>query len=355
MLRFTMDEAGFGDERLRLPWSELSAVAIRTSADGPWAEDVFWQFLLRRDFFELPASQMPEDGFEVMGRQLPGLAWEKVARAMASTGARVFHLWSAEGPVGASKEAELRARFVALVERLRGSVEAAPAVFEQVNAAWNGPARAYHGSVHLSECLRELDRVQALAPAPDVLELALWYHDVVYRPTARDNEAASAKRLGEDALLSKIPSPAVEAAQALVLATALHGTSGPSDVAADFIRDIDLAIFGRDMLRVMEFESEIDEEYASVPRLARVLGRGRLLTKLLEAPTIYRTPSFRERYEAAARAHIRALLQSPRYRAHRWFGRLPLALAVAGLRSKPSRADERATSNKRVGDVCRRQ
>ena len=70
----------------------------------------------------------------------------------------------------------------------------------------------------------------------------------------------------------------------------------------------------------MEFEYSVGEEYAHVPSTLYFLARGRFLAKLVASPTIFRTKHFRERYEASGRANITALLRSPRYRSHRWFG-----------------------------------
>jgi predicted metal-dependent HD superfamily phosphohydrolase len=86
------------------------------------------------------------------------------------------------------------------------------------------------------------------------------------------------------------------------------------------VADIDLSILGRDVLRFLEFEYAVGEEYASVPSTMYFLARGRFLSQLLASPTIFRTDHFRERYEISARSNITTLLRGPRYRAHRWFG-----------------------------------
>jgi len=73
-----------------------------------------------------------------------------------------------------------------------------------------------------------------------------------------------------------------------------------------------------DVLRFMEYEHAVAEEYAFMPALAYELGRGRFLASLLAAPSVYRTSHFRERYEHRARTQIGALLRSSRYRSYRW-------------------------------------
>ncbi len=56
-------------------------------------------------------------------------------------------------------------------------------------AAYGEPHRAYHGLAHVAHVFAELDGVPLSDPA---VEWATWYHDAVYRPGRRDNEARSA-------------------------------------------------------------------------------------------------------------------------------------------------------------------
>ena len=98
-------------------------------------------------------------------------------------------------------------------------------------------------------------------------------------------------------------------------------TSGQA--AVDLIRDVDLSILGRDVLRFMDYEYAVEEEYAFMSSLKYRLGRGRFLASLLASPSIYRTSHFRERYEERARSHLAVLLGTPRYWAYRWLRWLP--------------------------------
>jgi predicted metal-dependent HD superfamily phosphohydrolase len=64
--------------------------------------------------------------------------------------------------------------------------------FEQLVDAYSQKHRHYHTGVHIEHCLRELDSASRLAREPAEVELALWFHDVVYDPYSSDNEARSA-------------------------------------------------------------------------------------------------------------------------------------------------------------------
>jgi len=201
--------------------------------------------------------------------------------------------------------AALATRFRGLVERLGGTFEAS--VLDRVYYAWNGPSRHYHDGRHLVECLMEVDAVGA----GDVAELALWYHDVIYVVGQHDCEEQSAVMLLADAKTLGIPEATAKEAAELVRATAhANGRGAP---AADLVVDIDLSILGRDPKRFMEYELDVEKEYAAIPTPAFRKGRGNFLEKFLERPSLFATEHFHQKYEAQARANIEALLASPRY------------------------------------------
>jgi predicted metal-dependent HD superfamily phosphohydrolase len=315
----TFDERGFGTEAARIAWDNLIAVGIRTTADGPFAEDVFWQLLLREGLVELPGSMFHGGGLEGMQTHLRGFDSLKVVRAMGSCEERVFRVWHHEESRDRPEEPALRARFVELLSRL-GAADGAGETFARLHAAWSSKARSYHTTEHLVDCLRELDRARPDGADGDLAELALWYHDAVCAPGSKDDEERSAAWLLADAAMLGVSATTARAATDLVRATAHGAEEAPRGGLADLVCDVDLTILGRDPLRFMEYEHSVGEEYAATPRLAFLTGRGRLLAGLLAAPAIYRTAPFRARYEAAARANVTALLRSPRYRAHRWLG-----------------------------------
>lgn len=306
-------------------WHQVLAVGIRTTADGPFAEDLYWQLLVGERVIEVPGALIDDTWFEVVRDRLPGLDWVKVAMACGSVEERVFSVWdraAAERP----GDRALGPRLAALVGRLGGDPTRSGEVFDRLHAAWTAKDRRYHDLRHLTACLHELDAARAEAPTADLVELALWYHDAVYQPGARDCEQRSADLLTRDAAVLALPADTVRRAADLVRATAhAHGAAEEGDPAVDLIVDIDLSILGRDIFAFMDFEYGVEEEFAATPTMVFRIARGRFLASLLAAPRIFRSAGFRARYERRAREQIGALLSSPRYRAYRWGGWLPIA------------------------------
>lgn len=174
-------------------------------------------------------------------------------------------------------------------------------------ARWSEPHRAYHTLQHLAECLAWLDLAGSEAHQPDRVELALWYHDAIYRPLASDNEAASAGLAVEHLGAAGAPADLVDAVQHLVMATAHSGSPPAGDPA--LIVDIDLAILGSPPDRYMEYERQIRMEYRAVPGLLFRRRRIEVLRGFLDRPAVYATPLLAGRLEAQARVNMNQALK----------------------------------------------
>lgn len=176
--------------------------------------------------------------------------------------------------------------------------------YRRVRRAWRGMGRHYHTLTHLQACLRELDGARDLAMHWAEVELALWFHDAVYRTWRHDNEAQSAALAAD--VLRGAPPDSVERIRQSILAT----THRDAELAADdaLVADIDLSILGATPDVYAQFERAIRREYWWVPRGRYVAGRSKVLAGFLGRATIYRHDSFHSRYEAQARANLAASL-----------------------------------------------
>ena len=171
--------------------------------------------------------------------------------------------------------------------------------------AYSEPQRAYHTLQHLEECLREYDRAEETGQVqrPHELECALWFHDMVYDPQGKENEALSAGQACEFLNGHESASRVAE----LILLTRDHRPRGGADDA--WMIDIDLSIFGQDLPRVREYERQIRQEYAWVDWPVYREKRLEVLTSFLSRERLYLTVDFYQRYEASARSHLRALVE----------------------------------------------
>ena len=174
--------------------------------------------------------------------------------------------------------------------------------------AWRGWGRHYHTVEHLAACLRELDGVRTHAQHPAEIELALWFHDAVYRTYRRDNELRSAEWAVQFLTAQGASADVVSRVRQLVLATAHLAEALTGDAA--LVVDIDLSILGQPQSVYDQFERNVRREYWWVPKHRYVTARSGILQSFLTRPAIYHWPQFRERYEAAARENLERAIRS---------------------------------------------
>lgn len=180
--------------------------------------------------------------------------------------------------------------------------------FHIIQSAYGEPHRTYHNLLHLRECFEALDSVlepSAVAPA---VELALWYHDLVYNPRAQDNEGDSAARASQALRRVGASSDLIGEVCELILATRHHSLVNPSENAL-LVVDVDLAILGALPERFDEYDLAIRKEYSWVDSRAFCHRRSGLLEAFLARPQIYFCPALKNRLEAQARANLQRSLR----------------------------------------------
>ncbi|MEM9484886.1 MAG: hypothetical protein AAGA83_14495 [Cyanobacteria bacterium P01_F01_bin.116] len=191
----------------------------------------------------------------------------------------------------------------------RFGIHAQPSIdmeFDRIVVAYGEPQRFYHTVQHINECLGLLDwlvEIQSMAPQP-LLEMGLWYHDVVYRPQASDNERCSADQAIEFLRAGKCQQ--IEVIDSLIMATChLEDYAGTAKTQlSQWMVDIDLAILGASPQRFTQYETQIRQEYVWVPQPLYRQKRQTVLMQFLNRPHIYQSPLFQQRFESQARRNL---------------------------------------------------
>jgi predicted metal-dependent HD superfamily phosphohydrolase len=174
--------------------------------------------------------------------------------------------------------------------------------YRRLLRAWRTWGRHYHTLGHLAACLRELDQNLELAQAPAEVELALWFHDAIYRTYRNDNEARSAAWATQFLQRRGANPGAVERVREHVLMT--RHAAAPEGGDGALVVDIDLSILGQPPNVYDMFERNVRREYWWVRRRRFAAARSAILESFLRRPTIYHWPRFRARYETAARRNL---------------------------------------------------
>jgi predicted metal-dependent HD superfamily phosphohydrolase len=175
-------------------------------------------------------------------------------------------------------------------------------LFHRLVACYSEPHRKYHTMQHLNECLAHFDKVRSIAERPGEVELAMWFHDAIYRTSSKDNEERSAEWARDSALSGGLSYDQAERVFSLVMITKHNAVPVGRD--AEVLVDVDLAILGSDPVRFDEYERQIREEYSWVPGPLYRRERRRILREFASRPTIYCTAYFRASHEFQARENI---------------------------------------------------
>lgn len=174
-------------------------------------------------------------------------------------------------------------------------------VYEQLVTAYRKPQRHYHTLNHIDDMLGEFDLAKAHIDGDLVaIELAIWFHDAVYKPMSKTNEYDSAK-WAKEFLGGHGRGDLAQEVFDLVMATKDHHAINHN---AKWLLDIDLSILGSSPERFELFEQQVRKEYRWVPNIIYKSKRKDVLKQFLQRGEIYQTEYFRERYEMQARINI---------------------------------------------------
>ena len=147
-------------------------------------------------------------------------------------------------PTAAAQDPDETARFRSLWRRclIEGARDDSAAIHARLLEGYGEPGRYYHSFAHIRHCLAMFDQCRSLLRHPDAVELAVWFHDVIFEPGKPDNEARSA-RLYLDLSDGVHPPETRGLVDRLVMAT-LHDGEVLRDEDAKYMADIDLSSFG---------------------------------------------------------------------------------------------------------------
>lgn len=177
--------------------------------------------------------------------------------------------------------------------------------FAQLVAVYSASHRHYHNLNHVNHVLEIIQTLQTYAENVPAVELAAWFHDVVYEPQAKDNEEKSAEYA--DKLLSSlgIPSHYINNISRLILKTKDH-QADDHDIDSQVLLDADLGILAAKPEQYQEYADAIRQEYSWLPTSEYMKARQQVLQKFLQRPQIYFTPLMLEFAELFARYNLKA-------------------------------------------------
>lgn len=175
-------------------------------------------------------------------------------------------------------------------------------IYNAVISQYQNGKRTYHNLDHVAHCLEEFDKLRSLCRAPHMVELAIWYHDIIYDTKAKDNEEKSGQRALIDLAVMGASEILIYDVERLILLTK-HDRI-PIDIDGRVIVDVDLSILGQPPEVFDEYKSAIRAEYSWVPDEEFWPKRYDFLMDMLSRDKIFCTDHCVQKFERAARENL---------------------------------------------------
>jgi predicted metal-dependent HD superfamily phosphohydrolase len=200
--------------------------------------------------------------------------------------------------------AVLQSRWQTLFARQGVDPALSLAIFNDLAGRYEEPHRAYHNLRHLRHVLETIDSLKNQASDVTSIELAAWFHDVIYDPRGRDNEEQSAVYAEHMLRPLEMLDDLILRVKDLILLTKTHAAP-PGDTDAAILLDADLAILGAPDAEYRQYAKAIRQEYAHVNDDDFRQGRRSVLELFLNRKRLFLTEPMFKQVEPRARENLR--------------------------------------------------
>jgi len=174
--------------------------------------------------------------------------------------------------------------------------------YNKLIASYSEKHRAYHTLEHIDACFRHFDAVDQTSNYPHEIELALWFHDIVYAPFSKTNEEDSANLVKTFLSENRTDEKISDRVHGLVILTKDH--IAPQSYDAKLMLDIDLSILGAQKHIYEQFEKDVRREYKRVPTFIFNKKRKEILKSFAGRSRLYHTDYFFDSLETQAKDNL---------------------------------------------------
>jgi len=190
------------------------------------------------------------------------------------------------------------------------SADNSAAIHQQLVDSYSEPQRVYHTLNHIEHCLTHFDRISAQLQNPVAVELAIWFHDVIYVPGGADNEQLSADlfmELTQDCFDDSLRNTVYQH----IMAT-LHDGSQIDNNDTKFMVDIDLSSFALPWPEFSRDSNNLRKEMSSLSDEDFYRKQFVFQQNLINQPRFFKSDYFYENYEDQARQNLADLFEGTR-------------------------------------------
>ncbi|WP_229719327.1 HD domain-containing protein [Winogradskyella schleiferi] len=164
--------------------------------------------------------------------------------------------------------------------------------------------RHYHNLSHLYHMFLQLEDFKTDIKDLDSLKFAIWYHDIIYKATNKDNEEQSAVFAKKRLNILNFEEKRLKNVENLIISTKKHQIILDENNDNAYLLDFDLSILGSDWETYLNYTQQIRKEYKIYPDFMYNPGRRKVLQHFLERETLYFTDAYQSEFENKARENI---------------------------------------------------
>ena len=172
----------------------------------------------------------------------------------------------------------IKEKFLNLIRKYSDNEAYNSKCWNEIEKNYSSKSRYYHKLQHLENMLHELDNFPSQVEDLDTLLFAIYYHDIIYKPTKSDNEHQSAllfeKRISQTSFSN------LRACMTQIELTKEHKLSGDNDT--NYLLDIDLSTLGKSLEEYQQYSKNVRKEYRIYPDFMYRKGRIKVLQQILK-------------------------------------------------------------------------
>ncbi|WNH08780.1 hypothetical protein [Thalassobellus suaedae] len=189
---------------------------------------------------------------------------------------------------------ELKKEWFQLITKFSSDQSLINLLWNEIEEQYTLKIRHYHNLSHIAAMFNHTKTIKSNITNYDTFLLAIWYHDIIYKPTKNNNEEKSAL-LAEKRL---------KTIKNLIISTKKHELILKENNDNSYLLDIDLSILGSDWKTYETYIKNIRKEYAMFPDFIYKKGRKKVLQHFLERKTLYFTEFYKNKFEQQARENL---------------------------------------------------
>lgn len=166
-------------------------------------------------------------------------------------------------------------------------------------------SRHYHNLSHIYNILIQAKDFKSEIHDLETLKFSIWYHDIIYKSSKKDNEKKSALFAEKRLKFFNFNEGKIEIIKKLIVSTEKHELALKENQDNAILLDLDLSILGTNWETYKKYVINIRREYKIYPDFMYKPARKKVLNHFLKRESLYFTDDFKTKYEVQARKNLK--------------------------------------------------